>query len=159
MGGGGYNYIIINQLIQKNMKTKIKLRLATIVTALLFSFTSHSQQILCDNYLNCDVTIFYEMYEWDASLTTCNAVCSGVLTIPAGGSGYVLPDCTPTGNPCDACIIITDIGGWTPPSNHSSSNVGHVMTPYGQSGSTGSGSCAPGTPWVATQTSGSWIIQ
>lgn len=125
----------------------MKVSLLTAVFALLlFSSKLQAQQTLCDNYLNCDVTIFYEMYEG----TPCMAVCSGTLTIPAGGSAYLIPDCTPSGLPCDVCIILTSIGGWAPPSNHSSNNIGHILTPYGQSGIIGGGTCGSGTPFTAT---------
>ena len=136
------------------MKTKLKLRLATLVATMLFSFTSRAQ-IYATNNLNCDVTIFYEMYEFVS--TACSVVCSASLTIPANTVGMLIPNCNSSANPCDACIVITDIGGCSPASNHSSNNVTCPIPPYGQSGF--SGCCtASGSNWTASQTPGSWTI-
>lgn len=83
-------------------------------------------------------------------------VCTfGSITVTANSSTN-LPVCTGF---TDVCINITDIGGDLPASNHSSINNCHVMTPYGQTGTTSTSSACGVISWSASQSTSGWVIQ
>lgn len=118
----------------------------------MVSFQSLKAQTPYPLYNNapCDVTIVYEV--WDASCDVCKW---GQLTIPGSGGTVNLPVCTGW---IEICIVIIDIGGDGAPLNHTSLGTCHVMTPYGQTGTTSTTATCPAYSWNAVQTGTDWTF-
>ena len=130
------------------MKNKIKFAGLLTLFLLVMSFKSHAYTLM--NKLNCDVVVFYEMRTGG-----CGVCTSGSIVVPAMGTA-ILPTCA---GYVGMCLIITNIGGATPPPNHIWVGIGpvcHVLVPYGQSGTT---NCGPsGNFNVITPNPNTWVI-
>ncbi len=128
---------------------KNKINLACIITVFMLMLSFKSQAYTFVNNLHCRVTVFYEMRD-----AGCGVCTSGSIVLLPGTT--VLPPCL---NYIGMCLIITDIGGVTPPSNHRWVGTGpvcHALVPYGQ---TGTNVCGPsGNFNVITSNPNTWVI-
>ncbi len=145
MGGG---YICLNFKI---IIMKTKLNFIVLLILMLTSLNAVRAQTPYPLYNNapCDVILVYEV--WDSGCSVCQW---GQITVPAFSS-VNLPVCAGW---IEVCINIVDIGGDVPPSNHTSLGNCHVMTPYGQTGTTSTTASCPGYSWSASQGTSSWTF-
>lgn len=128
------------------MKAKIKKMLFSVALTVLCSFASKAY-VFTNNLPFCSVTITYEVRN-----NMCNVCSFGSVTI-LPGSQFTLNNC-PGFN--GLCVVITGIGGSTPPSNHVSVTNCHIVTAFGQTGFLVG--CNSGGTWNVVAGSNTWII-
>jgi len=144
--GGSYIWLNFKTI---TMKTKFNL-VVLLIVLLTCSHTINAQTPYpLYNNAPCDVTIVYEV--WDSMCSVCQW---GQITVPANSS-VNLPVCNGW---IEVCINIVDIGGDIPPSNHTTLGNCHLITPYGQTGTTSTTASCPGYSWSASQGTSSWTF-
>lgn len=117
---------------------------------LILELKTYSQTFPFSNIAPCDVTISYEV--WNQSCQVCS---SGTFVVNGNGGLYNLPVCNGW---LDICISIIDIGGDPPPANHFSFNICHMITPYGQSGTTSTSATCQSYSWFTSISGTSWTF-